>query len=77
MCRVGCQDLHVFVGNDQMVIVCYHSLIVVTILDSGCFPLIEGSLEVQLPTVWTGGKAEVGRVREAKKRSEKIREEKE
>ena len=38
--------------------------------------LIEGSLEVKLPTIWRNGKAEVGRVRE-KKRSEKIREEKE
>ena len=25
--------------------------------------LIEGSLEVKLPTIWTDGKAEVGRVR--------------
>ena len=39
--------------------------------------LIEGSLEVKLPTIWRDGKAEVGRVREEKKRSEKIREEKE
>ena len=39
--------------------------------------MIEGSLEVKLPTIWTDGKAEVGRVREEKKRSEKIREEKE
>ena len=39
--------------------------------------LIEGSLEVKLPTTWTVGKAEVGRVSEDKKRSEKIREEKE
>ena len=37
----------------------------------------EGSLEVKLPTIWRDGKAEVGRVREEKKRSEKIREEKE
>ena len=36
-----------------------------------------GSLEVKLPTIWTNGKAEVGRVKEEKKRSEKIREEKE
>ena len=37
-----------------------------------------GSLEVKLPTMWTEGKAEVGRVREEKKRRrEKIREEKE
>jgi len=39
--------------------------------------LIEGSLEVKLRTVWTDGKAEVGRVREEKRRREKIREEKE
>ena len=39
-------------------------------------PIIEGSLEVKLPTTWTVGKAEAGRVREEKKRSEKIREEK-
>ena len=37
--------------------------------------LTEGSLEVKLPTVWTDGKAEVGRVREEKRRREKIREE--
>ena len=40
-------------------------------------PLIEGSLEVKLPTIRTDGKAKVGRVRAEKKRSEKIREEKE
>jgi len=34
--------------------------------------IIEGSLEVKLPTICTDGKAEVGRARE-----EKIREEKE
>ena len=39
--------------------------------------LFEGSLEVKLPTIWTDGKAEVGRVKEEEKRSEKIREEKE
>jgi len=41
---------------------------------------IEGCLEVKLPTIWTDGKAEVGRVREEKTRRirrEKIREEKE
>ena len=36
--------------------------------------MFEGSLEVKLPTIWTDGKAEVGRVREEKKRSEEIRE---
>ena len=38
--------------------------------------VIEESLEVKLPTIWTDGKAEVGRVREEKSRREKIREEK-
>ena len=28
--------------------------------------IIEGSLEVKLPTIWRDGKAEVGRVREEK-----------
>ena len=39
--------------------------------------MIEESLEVKLPTICRDGKAEVGRVREKKSRSEKIREEKE
>jgi len=34
-------------------------------------------LEVKLPTIWTDGIAEGGRVREEKSRREKIREEKE
>jgi hypothetical protein len=32
--------------------------------------MIEGSLEVKLPTIWTDGKAEVGTVREEKRREE-------
>ena len=36
--------------------------------------LIEGSLEVKLPTICKDGKAEVGRVRTEKSRSEKIRD---
>ena len=36
----------------------------------------EGNLEVKLPTIWTDGKTEVGRVREEKRRK-KTREEKE
>ena len=39
--------------------------------------IIEGSLEVKLPIIWTDEKAEVGRVREEKRRRKKIREEKE
>ena len=38
--------------------------------------LLEGSLEVKLPTIWTDAKAEVGRVGEEKPRNEKIKEEK-
>ena len=34
---------------------------------------MEGSLEVKLPTIWTDGKSEVRRVKEEKKRSEKMR----
>ena len=33
--------------------------------------IFEGSLEVKLPTIWTDGKAEVGRVREEKRREER------
>ena len=39
--------------------------------------MIEGSLEVLLPAIWTDGKAEVGRVRLEKGGRKKIREEKE
>jgi len=39
--------------------------------------IIEGSLEVRLPTIWADEKAEVGRVREEKRGREKIRAEKE
>jgi len=35
--------------------------------------MIEGSLEVKLPTVWTDGQAQVGRVREEKRRRKKIK----
>jgi len=33
--------------------------------------MIEGNLEIKLPTILTDGKAEVGRVREEKKRRER------
>jgi len=36
----------------------------------------EGNLEVKLPTIWTDEKAEVGRVREEKRREEERRSEK-
>ena len=61
-----------------------NNLIFLAVSDNGVYGIppamaifIEGSLEVKLPTIWTEGKAEVGRVREEKRRREKIREEKE
>ena len=36
--------------------------------------IIEGSLEVKLPTIWTDGRAEMERVREEKKREDQRRE---
>ena len=36
--------------------------------------IAEGSLEVKLPTIWTDEKAEVGRVREEKKKEDQRRE---
>ena len=38
------------------------------------YMFIEGNLKVKLPTICKDGKAEVGRVREEKSRSEKIRD---
>ena len=37
--------------------------------------MVEGSLEVKLPTKWTDGKAEVGRVREEEQKREDQRRE--
>jgi hypothetical protein len=39
-----------------------------------CTVLIEGSLEVKLRTIWTDGKAEVGRVREENRKEDQRRE---
>jgi len=36
--------------------------------------LVEGSLEVKLPTIWTDGKAEAGRVREQERRERQKKE---
>jgi hypothetical protein len=58
-----------------------NNLIFLAVSDNGVYGIppamaifIEGSLEVKLPTIWTDGKAEVGRVREEKRREEKKRE---
>ena len=50
---------------------------VVLLLSGQWYEMAEESLEVKLPTIWTDGKAEVGRIREEKGRRKKIREEKE
>ena len=39
--------------------------------------IIEGSIKVKLPTIWTVGKAEVGKVRVEKRKGENIRGQKE
>ena len=38
--------------------------------------IVEGSLEVKLPTIWTDGKAEVGRVKEEKRKRKRTSREK-
>ena len=43
--------------------------------EEACYGLLD-RLEVKLPTIWTDGKAEVGRVREEKRREEERRGEK-
>ena len=39
--------------------------------------IFDGNLKIKFPTIWTDGKAEVGRVREQKGRRKKLREEEE
>ena len=55
----------------------HHNLCICLLIYLCDSPFFEGSFEVKLPTIWTDGKAEVGRVREEKRKSEKIKEEKE
>ena len=40
------------------------------------YKIFEGRLEVKLPTIWTDGKVDVGRVREEKRRREGQRKKK-
>ena len=49
-------------------------LLVGVVVEVAVVSVAEGSLEVKLPTICRDGKAEVGRVREEKSRSEKIRD---
>jgi len=54
-----------------------NDICIVSFRQSRYVKVIEGSLEVKLPTIWIDEKAEVGRVKEEKRRRKKIREEKE
>ena len=49
-------------------------VVVVVVVVVGAVVVVEGSLEVKLPTICRDGKAEVGRVKTEKSRSEKIRD---
>ena len=55
-------------------IISYHSKTQYITIHYITYYIVEGSLEVKLPTICRDGKAEVGRVREEKSRSEKIRD---
>ena len=50
---------------------CAMSKVTVMLCLGGINMYIEGSLEAKLPTIWTDGKAEVGRVREEKKEDQR------
>ena len=50
---------------------------VYSVVQNNVVVVVEGSLEVKLPTILTDEKTEVGRAREEKRRRKKIREEKE
>jgi len=58
-------------GEPPLATATYFWLLLILAFLARIFDLTEGSLEVKLPTIWTDGKAEVGRVREEKSRSEK------
>ena len=68
-----CIYIYIYICMIIYVYLCVHIYIPIIRIPS----MVEGSLEVKLPTIWTDGKAEAGRVREEKSRREKIREEKE
>ena len=56
---------------------CLRVLSTLARIDNECAHMIEGSLEVQLPTIWTDEAAEMGRGREEKESEENKSEEKE
>ena len=50
-------------------------MIVIMIIMIMMILMIEGSLEVKFPTIWTDGKGELGRIREEKSQTENQRRE--
>ena len=80
MCYI-CIYIFIYIYINTIVFVFIHIcfvfyIYIFTFIHSSISKFIQGSFEVKLPTIWTDGKADVGRVRGEKKRSEKIREEK-
>ena len=65
------QEIYSNKGEPPLATATYFWLLLILAFLARIFDLIEGSLEVKLPTIWTDGKAEVGRVREEKSRSDK------
>ena len=61
-------------GQSRFISIWKYSSLCMCIYNQTYVCIIEGSLEVKLPTICRDGKAEVGRVREEKSRSEKIRD---
>ena len=59
--------IYIYISIGMYIHIIIYRIVCITII-------IERSLEVKLSTIWTDGKGEVGRVREEKSRSEKIRE---
>ena len=60
---------HHIVAHIVVCIVISHGIVISLVVKPTYYELIEGSLGVKLPTIWTDGKAEVGRAEE--RRSEK------
>ena len=65
-----CLYVCMYVWMDACMYVCMYLCISVQVPPRK-YSIVEGCLEVKLPTIWTDGTAEVGRVREKKSRRER------
>ena len=63
-----------FASLGRVVTSCWEVIYIQCYVLCMCMYIFEGSLEVNLPRIWTDGKAEMGRVREEKKREDQKRE---